>query len=85
MIKGTERVSCLDLARCEGDSLCHVAQSRFNPRCVSTAVGHVVVRLTGMRSHFGGFVITCLLICEYFSRAVCQKWRTWAPGQSSNV
>lgn len=83
MIKSTERVSCLDLARREGDSLCHVAQSRFNPCCVCIAVGHVVVRLTGMKSRFGGFVITCLLICEYFSRAVCR--RIWAAGQSYNV
>lgn len=48
-------------------SRCHVALSRFNPRCVCALVAHVVIRLTGMRSHFGGFVITCLLICEYFS------------------
>lgn len=53
-------------------SRCHVALSRFNPRCVCALVAHVVIRLTGMRSHFGGFVITCLLICEYFS-APCAK------------
>lgn len=48
-------------------SFCHVALSPFNPRCACALVAHVVIRLTGMRSHFGGFVITCLLICEYLS------------------
>lgn len=52
--------------------LCHVAQSLFNPRCACTTVGHVVIRLTGMRTHFGGFVITCLLICEYLF-TLCAK------------
>lgn len=53
-------------------SLCHVAQSLFNPCCICTPVGHAVIRLTGMSSHFGGFVITCLLICEY-SVPLCAK------------
>lgn len=53
-------------------SLCHVAQSLFNPCCICTPVGHAVIRLTGMSSHFGGFVITCLLICEY-SVSLCAK------------
>lgn len=66
-------------------SLCHVAQSLFNPCCVCTPVGHAVIRLTGMRSHFGGFVITCLLICEYLV-TLCAKsgghgiMKVWSSG-----
>ena len=53
-------------------SLCHVAHSPFKPHCVCALGAHVVIRLTGMGSRFGGFVITCLLICEY-SSSLCAK------------
>lgn len=41
-----------------------MARSLSNPGAL---VAHAVVRLAGMGRGCGGFVITCLLICEYLS------------------